>query len=109
MSLQQLLAAFPRMPIGPTNKWSDVDTTAHKRPAVSWAQMISSNTEKIAEAEARSNFNKFGRTGKDFNVFVVDVDAKDGGLAAWTALCSRPSKSAKERLSRSGSPPIFAF
>ena len=89
MALQNLLDAFPLIPVGPTNKWSDRDPTAHKRPAVSWAQMQSTNTEKIAEAEGRGNFNKFGRTGKEFNAFVVDIDVKDGGVVAWDALCSQ--------------------
>jgi len=50
--------------------------------------MLISKTEELQSAAARGNNNKFGRTGKPFGVFVVDIDVKDGGVATWDALCA---------------------
>ena len=89
--LQRLLDAFPLMPIGPTNLCTDKNPKGHKRPAVVWRDMLTSKTEELASAAARGNPDKFGRTGKDFGVFVVDIDVQDGGVAAWDALCFQAS------------------
>ena len=80
------------MPVGPTHPLGKLSKLGlpmlepYKKPAILWHDLVFTAPE-IAYHERKGNFGKFGRTGNNFNVFVVDIDVKDGGLAKWDELC----------------------